>query len=75
VGIAEIKASWETELASINAAIAAFTSTGIVEYQVGGRVVKRGDIKTLYARKEKLEALIIDEEIGTTRALASWPGR
>lgn len=75
MGIAEIEASWETELAEINAALSAFASTGIVEYQIAGRVVKRGDITTLYVRKEKLENLIAENEVGTTRAYARWPGR
>ncbi len=72
----ELITKYTAELAVIDEAIAAFLSSGgVTEHQAGSRRVKREEMPMLYKRKRELENILALEDIGTTRAYASWPKR
>lgn len=48
----------EIELAAVNAAILALTTTNIQSYSIGGRSVQKNDVQKLYIRQAILEARI-----------------
>jgi len=64
----------QEQLERVQAAIAAIES-GAQEYGIGSRNVRKGDLKTLYAREAILKQQIAYETLGTTRAYARWPTR
>ncbi len=61
----------QTQLARVQAAIAAIEG-GAQEYMVEGRTFRRGDLRMLYEREERLLARIGEQENGT-RTYAAWP--
>lgn len=72
----ELITKYRTELAAIEEAVTAFLSSGgVTEHRVGSRMVKREEMAMLIKRKRELENILCMEDIGTTRAYASWPRR
>lgn len=67
-------AEYQTELASLNAAIARITGTatdgGAQEYSQGGTQVRRADLKILYERKTQVEGAILDLTSGKSRIVS-----
>jgi len=63
----------EEQLASVRVAIAAIES-GAQEYQVNGKRVRRGDLKTLYDREMNLMRQMDGETYGNRMAVA-WADR
>jgi hypothetical protein len=49
--------SYETQLERVQTAIAAIEG-GAQEYEIGGRKLRRGDLKTLYEREKYLRAQV-----------------
>ncbi len=63
---------YQEQLRSVNRAIAAIEG-GAQEYRIGTRMVRRGELATLYGERRRLEGIIASAQGGTT--LASFQRR
>ena len=72
----ELVVKYTAELAEIDTAVSAFLSSGgVTEHTAGSRRIRRDEMAMLYKRKRELENILVLEEIGTNKAIASWAKR
>lgn len=60
---------YEEQLRSVNRAIAAIES-GAQEYRLGSRMVRRGELATLYGERRRLEGILAEAQGGRTTLAA-----
>jgi len=64
--------SYTTQLEEVQTAITAIEG-GAQEYQIGDRMLKRGDLRTLYEREKWLRKMADREDAGGIRLFGATP--